>query len=119
MSNQMVNLDYLDREAQLYKTSMNSLKKKDEKNVLLIIEFYWHISFVLLCPLAIILQIVLPYIFEIWTYDKIVFMPFLFAISATFEAGSNPTKSKLLSLKFSRKVPSLEPISIILLLFFK
>ena len=58
---------------------MNSLKKKDEKNVLLIIEFYWHISFVLLCPLAIILQIVLPYIFEIWTYDKIVFMPFLFS----------------------------------------
>ena len=46
-------------------------------------------------------------------------MPFLFALAATFEDGSNPTNSKLLLLKFSRKVPSLDPISIILLLSFK
>ena len=43
----------------------------------------------------------------------------LFAIFATFDEGSKPTKSKLLFLKFFKKVPSFDPISIILPLLFK
>ena len=63
----------------LHPKLMNSLHKKDKKSVLLIIELYWLITIFLICPLVILMQFVIPQIFEIWTLKKIIFQPVLYS----------------------------------------
>jgi O-antigen/teichoic acid export membrane protein len=59
---------------------MTSLKRNKKNEVLNLIEFYWLISLFIICPLLILIQFFLPFVFEIWTLGKINFHPVLFSL---------------------------------------
>ena len=59
---------------------MNSLKKNKKVDTLNFIEIYWLISLFIFCPLLILIQYILPYVFQYWTLDKIQFQPELFSL---------------------------------------
>ena len=67
----------------LHPKLMNSFQAKNKKNTLLIIEFYWLVSIFLLCPMVVLIQIIMPYFFDVWTLDKLEFQPRLFSLLIT------------------------------------
>jgi len=59
---------------------MNSFKRKKNNDIISLIELYWLISLFIICPALILMQLFIPFIFEIWTLDKIQFQPALFSL---------------------------------------
>ena len=59
---------------------MSSFKRNKKKDVISLIEFYWLISLFIICPLLILTQFFLPFVFDVWTLGKINFHPVLFSL---------------------------------------
>lgn len=91
---------------------MYYVKNKKKKQVITIFELIYLMILLLLCPITFILQLVMPYFFELWTLGKFIFDPFIYLIltqSIIFHALCMPaervlTGSNLYKLNFFLKL---------------
>ena len=62
----------------LFPKLMSSFKN-NKRNVIVLIEIYWIISIAILSPILVLIQFLIPELFEMWTLNKIEFQPILFS----------------------------------------